>query len=148
MEKLKIIILCTGNSCRSQMAHGFLNKYCIDKAEIYSAGVEVHGLNPVAVTVMAESGIDISTHTSNHIEEYRNIKFDYMITVCDHARKTCPYFPSNAKKIHQNFQDPANARGTHEQIIFEYRKVRDLIQIFCKNFSESLLQKKSPDNNF
>lgn len=147
MAKIKILILCTGNSCRSQMAHGFLKKYCSDIAEIYSAGVEVHGVNPITIQVMAEVGIGISTHTSNHIEEYKCILFDYMITVCDHARETCPYVPTGAIKIHHNFPDPAKARGTQTHLLSEYRKVRDLIRVFCKEFAENLLQKKSPDGN-
>ena len=105
----KVLVLCTGNSCRSQIAHGYLKKFAGDKAEIYSAGVETHGVNPKAIATMQEDGIDISMHTSNNVNEYRDIDFDYVITVCDHAKEVCPYFPSNAALFHYNFPDPAKA---------------------------------------
>lgn len=130
-----ILILCTGNSCRSQMAHGWLNHF--DKESrigIYSAGIETHGVNPNAIKVMKEAGVDISHHTSNHIDEYRDIDFDHIITVCDHARENCPYFPANANRIHHNFTDPAGATGTDEEVLDEFRQVRDEIKSFCKNF--------------
>jgi arsenate reductase (thioredoxin) len=130
----KILVLCTGNSCRSQMAEGYLKKFAGDKAEIYSAGIEVHGLNPRAVATMKEDGIDISHQTSNHIDGYRNIDFDYVITVCDNAKEHCPYFPSNAKKFHQDFPDPAKATGSEEEIMLQFRNVREMIKEYCKNF--------------
>ncbi|HEY0668014.1 MAG TPA: arsenate reductase ArsC, partial [Sphingobacteriaceae bacterium] len=99
----KILILCTGNSCRSQIAEGYLRQFAGDKAEVYSAGVETHGVNPRAMATMLEDGIDISGHTSNHVDEYRAIDFDYVITVCDNAKERCPVFPSSARQIHQNF---------------------------------------------
>ena len=92
----KILVLCTGNSCRSQMAEGYLKYFSQNKAEVYSAGVETHGVNPGAIQIMKEDGIDISKHTSNNVNEYRNIDFDYVITVCDNAREKCPVFPSKA----------------------------------------------------
>lgn len=95
--KKKIVVLCTGNSCRSQIAHGFLKDFAGEKAEIYSAGIETHGVNPKAIETMMEDGIDISNHTSNHIDEYKNIDFDFVITVCDNAKENCPYFPTTAK---------------------------------------------------
>src|ERR1700733_12381237 len=98
-----ILVLCTGNSCRSQMAEGYLQKFAGDKAIVYSAGIETHGVNPRAIEIMKEDGIDISHHTSNHIDEYPNIDFDFVITVCDHAKEQCPYFPSSAKQFHHNF---------------------------------------------
>ncbi|MBL4654719.1 MAG: arsenate reductase ArsC [Bacteroidia bacterium] len=134
MNKKKILILCTGNSCRSQMVHGFLRKMGGEKIEVYSAGVETHGLNSKAVLVMQEAGIDISFHTSNHFDEYKSIDFDYMITVCDHAKELCPYFPSNAKIIHHDFSDPAVTDGTNDQILDEFRRVRDGIQKYCAKF--------------
>lgn len=130
----RILILCTGNSCRSQIAEGYLSHFAGDKAEVYSAGIETHGVNPKAIAVMKEDGIDISHHTSTNINEYRNIDFDYVITVCDNAKERCPFFPSNAKKFHQNFPDPAKAEGTDEQIINEFRKVRDMIKLYSKEF--------------
>ena len=128
-----ILVLCTGNSCRSQMAHGYLQKFAAGKANVYSAGVETHGLNPKAVLVMKEDGIDISGHTSNHVDEYMNMDFDFVITVCDNAKERCPYFPTKAKKFHYNFPDPAKATGTEEEIINEFRRVRQLIKEYSRN---------------
>lgn len=130
----KILILCTGNSCRSQMAEGYMRHFTGDKAEVFSAGIETHGVNPKAVEVMKEDGIDISGHTSNHIDEYRNIDFDFVITVCDNAKENCPYFPSRARQVHYNFPDPAKAKGTDEDVIGSFRKVRDEIKTYCEQF--------------
>lgn len=132
--KKKVLVLCTGNSCRSQMAEGWLRHFAANQAEIYSAGVETHGVNPKAIEVMKEAGIDISQHTSNNMEEYINIDFDYIITVCDNAKERCPYFPGNAKKIHQNFPDPYNASGTAEAIMDEFRRVRGMVKEFSEKF--------------
>lgn len=129
-----ILVLCTGNSCRSQIAEGYLRYYAKDKAAIFSAGIETHGVNPKAIFVMKEDGIDISNHTSNNIEEYRDVDFDYVITVCDNAKENCPFFSSKAKKFHHNFPDPAKATGSNEEIMQQFRIVRDLIKIYCKNF--------------
>ena len=130
----KVLVLCTGNSCRSQMAHGYLEKFLSHDAEVYSAGIETHGLNPRAVSVMKEDGIDISNHTSNNITEYVDIDFDYVITVCDNAREQCPFFPSHAQKFHYDFPDPAKAKGTEAEINREFEKVRDMIKRFCMTF--------------
>ena len=130
----KILVLCTGNSCRSQIAHGYLQKFAGDKAVVYSAGVETHGVNPKAILIMKEDGIDISNHTSNNIDEYFNIDFDFVITVCDNAKERCPYFPTKAKKFHYNFPDPAKAIGTEEEIIQQFRNVRQLIKDYSQNF--------------
>ena len=130
----KILVLCTGNSCRSQIAHGYLQKFAGDKAVVYSAGVETHGVNPKAILIMKEDGIDISNHTSNNIDEYFNIGFDFVITVCDNAKERCPYFPTKAKKFHYNFPDPAKAIGTEEEIIQQFRNVRQLIKGYSQNF--------------
>lgn len=130
----KVLVLCTGNSCRSQMAEGYLRKFSNGKAAIYSAGIETHGVNPRAIAVMQEDGIDISHHTSNHIDEYRNIDFDYIITVCDNAKERCPFFPSPAKKIHQNFPDPAKTKGSETEILNAFREVRDMIKTYCRQF--------------
>lgn len=99
MTQKKILVLCTGNSCRSQIAEGYLRDFAGDKAEIYSAGIETHGVNPRAIATMKEDGIDISTHTSNHIDEYRNIDFDFVISVCNNAKDRCPFFLNKSNKI-------------------------------------------------
>ena len=136
--KKKILVLCTGNSCRSQIAEGYLRYFSGNNAEVYSAGVETHGVNPRAIKIMEEDNIDISNHTSNHVDEYRNIDFDLVLTVCDHAKEVCPYFPTNAKKIHHNFPDPAKAKGTEDEIMNEFRKVRNLIKDYCKDLVKDL----------
>lgn len=130
----RILVLCTGNSCRSQLAEGYLKHFAGDKAEVYSAGVETHGLNPRAVATMKEDGLDISAHTSNHIDEYKTIDFDFVITVCDHAKEVCPYFPSKAQAFHYNFPDPAKAKGTEEEILQQFRAVRQMIKVYCQEF--------------
>ena len=132
--KKNILVLCTGNSCRSQIAEGYLKFFAGEKAEIYSAGIETHGVNPKAIATMKEDGIDISNHTSNNIDEYRNIDFDFVITVCDHAKERCPFFPTKAVKFHYNFPDPAKATGTKEEIKEEFRKVRQEIKNYCETF--------------
>jgi len=130
----KVLVLCTGNSCRSQIAEGYLRHFAGDKAEVYSAGVETHGVNPRAITTMKEDGIDISQHTSNNIDEYFNIDFDFVITVCDNAKERCPYFPTKAKKFHQNFPDPAKSTGTEEEILEQFQHVRQLIKSYSQQF--------------
>src|SRR4051794_5358268 len=132
--KRKILVLCTGNSCRSQIAEGYLRHFAGDRAEVYSAGIETHGVNPRAVATMAEDGIDISSHTSNNIDEYRDIPFDFVITVCDYAKEHCPFFPSNAKKFHCNFPDPAKATGTEKEIAQAFRDVREQIKTYAEQF--------------
>ncbi|WP_300565935.1 arsenate reductase ArsC [Flavobacterium sp.] len=132
---INILVLCTGNSCRSQIAHGYLEHFSDSKkVKIYSAGVETHGVNPKAISIMKEVGIDISNHTSNNIDEYFDIPFDYVITVCDNAKERCPFFPSKAVKIHYNFPDPAKAIGTENEILNEFRTVREMIKDFCFDF--------------
>ena len=131
----KILILCTGNSCRSQIAHGFLKLYLTDMAEVYSAGIETHGVNPKAIKVMKEDGIDLSSHTSNHLDEYKHIRFDYIITVCDHAKEKCPLFIGKGERLHYNFPDPAKANGSEDEILNEFRNVREMIKQFCLDFA-------------
>ena len=134
---INILVLCTGNSCRSQIAHGYLDHFTDDKkVKTYSAGVETQGVNPKAIAIMLEDGIDISNHTSNNIDEYFDIPFDYVITVCDNAKERCPFFPSKAIKLHYNFPDPAKATGTEAEITNEFRLVREMIKHYCKNFVE------------
>lgn len=130
----KILVLCTGNSCRSQMAEGYLRHFANGNAEVYSAGVETHGVNPKAIAIMQEDGIDISNHTSNNIDEYFDIDFDFVITVCDNAKERCPFFPTKAKKFHHNFSDPAKATGTDEEINEQFREVRQQIKEYCERF--------------
>lgn len=132
----KVLVLCTGNSCRSQIAEGYLRHFAGQKAEIFSAGVETHGVNPRAISIMKEDGIDISGHTSNNIVEYQNIDFDFVITVCDNAKERCPFFPTKAQKFHYNFPDPAKATGTEKEINNQFREVRQMIKDYCKNFVE------------
>lgn len=130
-----ILVLCTGNSCRSQIAHGYLAHFLKDTVvTVYSAGVETHGVNPKAIVTMKEVGIDISNHTSNNVEEYVDVDFDFIITVCDNANERCPYFPSTAKRFHYNFPDPAKAIGTDEEIMVEFRRVREMIRDYCNVF--------------
>jgi arsenate reductase len=126
--KINILVLCTGNSCRSQLAEGYLRHFHGDVATVYSAGIETHGVNPRAVAVMAEVGIDISMQTSNHVDEYLHIPFDLVLTVCDHASEQCPVFPGSVKRIHHNFTDPAKARGTEEEVMAMFRQVRDEVK--------------------
>ena len=134
-----ILVLCTGNSCRSQMAHGYLNHFLDNsKATVYSAGIETHGLNPGALAIMKEDGISINHHTSNHVDEYANVDFDYIITVCDHANENCPYIPSkNALRLHHNFFDPSKVVGTDEEKHAAFLKAREEIKGYFKEFVET-----------
>jgi arsenate reductase len=129
-----ILVLCTGNSCRSQIAEGYLRHFADDKVNIYSAGIQTHGVNPKAIQVMTEDGIDISAHTSNNASEYAGIPFDMIITVCDNANENCPFFPGRAQRFHENFPDPAKATGTLDEIMNEFRRVRDMIKIYSRDF--------------
>ncbi|MBC7408378.1 MAG: arsenate reductase ArsC [Arcicella sp.] len=135
----KVLVLCTGNSCRSQIADGYLKHFTQEKAKIYSAGVETHGVNPKAIATMLEDGIDISQNTSNNVLEYGNIDFDYVITVCDNALERCPYFPTNAVKLHCNFPDPAKFVGNEEETKAEFARVREMIKTYCREFVEENL---------
>lgn len=133
-----ILVLCTGNSCRSQMAHGYLKQLLAHKANVYSAGIETHGLNPGAVATMALDGIDISTHTSNHVDEYKNIAWDYIITVCDHANENCPFIAApNATRLHHNFYDPSKLEGTESEKTAAFAKARDEIKQYCQTFASN-----------
>lgn len=130
----RILILCTGNSCRSQMAEGYLRQFAGNKAMVKSAGVEAHGVNPKAIAVMKDDGVDISGHRSNVVDEYLSIDFDFVITVCDNAKERCPVFSGNATKFHHNFPDPTNARGSDEEVLATFRETRDLIRDYCRDF--------------
>ena len=135
----KILVLCTGNSCRSQIAHGYLQHFAGTRAEIYSAGVETHGINPKAIATMQADGIDISKHTSNHIQEYISIPFDYVITVCDHAKEQCPILPGTATTLHHNFSDPSKVVGSEAMIEAAFIETRNEIKAFCQQFCETYL---------
>ena len=131
-----VLVICTGNSCRSQMAHGYLNFYCGDKANIYSAGIEVHGLNSMTIKVMMDDGIDISMYTSNNLEEYKSINFDIIITVCDHAKENCPFiYNQDSVRIYQNFTDPSKYNSSFEGKRKKFVLVRNEIKKFCIDFT-------------
>lgn len=138
---MKILFLCTGNSCRSQMAEAWARTLKGDAVEAYSAGVETHGLNPNAVKVMAEAGVDISGHRSKLLDEFKGVPFDYVITVCDKARESCPLFPGKTRVVHAGFDDPprmAKAAKTEEEAMGVFRRVRDEIRVFVEGLPASL----------
>src|ERR1035437_3814444 len=133
--KMKVLFLCTGNSCRSQMAEGWARHLKGDVIESFSAGIEPHGLNPNAVKVMAEAGVDISRQKSKQVDELQNVAFDYVVTVCDHAHESCPLFPGKTKVVHVGFDDPprlARRTKTEEEALAPYRRVRDEIRAFVE----------------
>lgn len=127
-----ILVLCTGNSARSQMAEGYLQYFAGSRAQVYSAGVAPHGVNPLAIQVMAEDGIDIAHHTSNHADEYTSLPIDFVLTVCDNAREQCPYFPSSAQKVHHSFTDPSHAPESDQ--LAQFRIIRDEIKAYSRQF--------------
>lgn len=138
---LKILFLCTGNSCRSQMAEGWARHLKGDVFEAYSAGVKIHGLNPNAVRVMAEAGVDISGQRSQHIDEFKAVPLDHVIAVCGHAHESCPVFPGTTKVTHVGFDDPprlAKDAATKEQALNHYRRVRDELRTFVETLPEAL----------
>lgn len=134
MNKKQVLFLCTGNSCRSQIAEGFLRHMAGDKFEVFSAGVKPTQVNPLAIKVMAEAGVDISKHRSKSAMDFIGQQFDYVITVCDNAKQTCPVFPGKYQKIHWSLEDPALAQGTEEEKIKIFRKIRDQIKENILNF--------------
>ena len=135
---LKILFLCTGNSCRSQMAEGWAKELKSAEIEVYSAGIEPKGLHPIAVKVMAEAGVGISKQRSKHVRTLKDIPFDYVITVCDHARESCPLFPIKTKLIHAGFEDPAAAQGGEDEVLAVFRRVRDGIRDFIQGLPQKL----------
>ena len=137
-NRLKVLFLCTGNSCRSQMAEGWARALKGDVIEAYSAGIETHGMNPRAVQVMAEAGVDLSGQYSKTTDAVADVPFDYVVTVCDNARESCPLFPGRVKMIHRSFEDPARATGTEEEILAVFRRVRDEIREFVAGMPENL----------
>jgi len=143
--RTKILFLCTGNSCRSQMAEGWTRHLKTQVIEAYSAGIDPHGLDPLAVSVMEEAGVDISSHRSKHLDELVDSDFDYLVTVCDHAHKHCPVFPGGTKVVHVGFDDPpklAGSAGTEQEKLDCYRRVRDEIRVFVQGLPEALAQFK------
>ena len=136
--KIKVLFLCTGNSCRSQIAEGWARHLKPDVMEAYSAGIRPIGVNPKTIEVMAEAGVDISAHTSKHIDDFAGIDFDYVITVCDNAREHCPVFPSRTKHIHKAFDDPYFATGSEEEIMVVFRRVRDDMRAFIETLPDIL----------
>ncbi len=141
--KIKVLFLCTGNSCRSQMAEGWTRRLKGDVIDPYSAGIETHGLNPKAVQVMAEAGVDISNHRSKHLDDLRDVEFDYVVTVCDNANESCPVFPGKVKRLHVSFDDPprlARNAKSEEEALGHYRRVRDKIRAFVERLPAALTQ--------
>lgn len=130
----KIIVICTGNSIRSQIAHGFFEYFLKNNAEIFSAGTNPCFVHPNAIKVMAELGIDISKHTSDNINKYSSIHFDFIITVCDYAKLVCPYLPGTGIRIHHGFEDPSILRNSDKDVLSNFRRVRDEIKNYCLNF--------------
>ncbi|MDZ7337013.1 MAG: arsenate reductase ArsC [candidate division KSB1 bacterium] len=144
-RKLKVLFLCTGNSCRSQMAEGWTRHLKGDSIEVWSAGTAPRGLDPRAVAVMAEAGVDISHQRSKHLAEVMDIPFDYVITVCDHARQMCPVFPGPVKKLHVGFPDPpelAREARSEQEALEIYRRVRDDIRAFVETLPEALQNRR------
>lgn len=140
---MNVLVLCTGNSCRSQIAEGFFRKYLPESIKVFSAGLEKHGLNPKAVEMMGEVGIDISHHTSNTIDELPVKDFNYVVTVCDNAFENCPYYPAKTEIIHQSFTDPTKMGGNAQAKDASYRICRDAIGMFCKEVSQKIISEQS-----
>lgn len=144
-EKIKILFLCTGNACRSQMAEGWTRHLKSDRIEAYSGGVDPHGVDPRAVKAMAEAGVDISGQSSKHVDTFEDIQFDYVITLCDNAQQSCPVFPAKTSVLHVGFPDPpklaANAQ-TEEEAMAHYRRVRDEIRRFVEKLPEALTEEQ------
>ena len=135
--KKRVLLLCTANSCRSQMAEGFLRHFGSDKFEVFSAGSVPSSVNPVAIEVMREAGVDISGHRSKHLDEFKGKPIDYVITVCDNAQKACPVFLGKAKKFHWPFPDPPHAQAVDEAVKDEFRRVRDMIRERFRRLAET-----------
>ncbi|MBW8000903.1 MAG: arsenate reductase ArsC [Planctomycetes bacterium] len=137
-EKLKVLFLCTGNACRSQMAEGWANYLKSDSIVAFSAGTNPAGLSKRATQVMAEAGVDISEHTSKYVDDLAGLDFDYVVTVCDNAKEQCPVFSGDAKMVHKSFDDPAGVIGTLDEVLGEFRRVRDEIKAFVETMPASL----------
>jgi len=148
IDKIQILFLCTGNSCRSQMAEGWARHLKGEEIEVYSAGVNPKGIDPRAVRAMSEAGIDISGQRSKSVSEVREINFDYVVTLCDHAHQSCPAFPGRVKVVHVGFADPPqlakNARSD-EEAMGQYRRIRDEIRAFVERLPDALMQEGAMD---
>jgi arsenate reductase len=147
-DKTKVLFLCTGNACRSQMAEGWARHLAGDAIEPYSAGVQPHGLDPLAVRAMHETGVDIAQQRSKHVNELKDVGFDYVITVCDHANEACPVFPGKVTRLHVSFDDPprlARDAKTEEEALGHYRRVRDEIRAYIARLPQSLQRERQGD---
>ena len=136
MRKPVVLFLCTGNSCRSQMAEGWARHLLADRFDAYSAGIETHGLNPRAVQVMSEAGVDISRQQSQLVDDFADLHIDLVVTVCDHAAEVCPVFPRKTQRLHHSFPDPARARGSEQEILQQFRQTRDDIKWFVEQIPQ------------
>ncbi len=140
-EPLRVLVLCTGNRCRSQMAHGWIKHHGGPDVDVFSAGTKPHGVHPLSVRVMEEAGVDISHHTSDHVDQYLDDDFDIVVTVCDSAKETCPVFPGARRTIHHAFDDPDDKTGTmsDEELLPTFRRVRDEIRGWAESFVQQEL---------
>jgi arsenate reductase (thioredoxin) len=146
MNKLKVLFLCTGNSCRSQMAEGWARALRGDRIDAYSAGVSPHGMNPRAIKAMAEAGVDITGQSSKHVDTLASVPLDYVVTVCGHANETCPHFSGRTRVVHVGFDDPpklAEGAASEEEAMSHYRRVRDQIRAWVETLPESLPARES-----
>ena len=147
-DTLKVLFLCTGNSCRSQMAEGWTRHLKADRIEAHSAGIETHGLNPRAVAVMAEAGVDISAQRSQRVDEFADVDFDYVVTVCGHAHESCPVFPGRTTVRHVGFDDPPALAAdceSEDEALAHYRRVRDEIRAYVETLPDSLADRMTGD---
>jgi arsenate reductase len=136
MNKARVLILCTGNSARSQMAEGLLRHDAGDRFEVFSAGTKPSQVRPEAIAVMQELGIDLSTHRSKHVDEFMGQQFNYVLTVCDHANEICPVFPQGTIKFHRSFEDPAACLGSEKEKLAVFRRVRDELREYLRQFPD------------
>jgi len=141
-----VLVLCTGNSCRSQIAEGWIRYYAGNEANVFSAGIEAHGLNRYAVKVMADAVIDISKQKSKTVNDLPDIEFDYIITLCDDAKEKCPFFPGKGLKLHKSFPDPAIFTGTEEEILKQFADLREMIEDYCFDFVHTYIRPLIPDD--
>ena len=145
-EKKKVLILCTGNSARSQMAEGLLKHICQNRYEVFSAGTKPSIVRPEAIKVLQEIGLDISGNRSKPADEFARHNIDYVLTVCDNAQENCPYFPAQTARIHKSFADPASVEGNEEERLAAFRRVRDEIKIFLEKFNGEILAAETEES--
>lgn len=146
-RRLKVLFLCTGNACRSQMAEGWARALKSDRIEAYSAGVAPCYVHPLAVRVMGESGVDISGQYSKHVDDVKDIAFDYLVTLCDHADRVCTPFPGQGRRIHRPFEDPVLARGSEAEVLAKFRSARNRIRAFVERMPENLEEAVAPGSD-